>query len=222
MSTQNQTSQSTQRHLMVRQQIEPWGVTCPRIIKAFSEVQREDYLPEDLAYQAYHDKSIDLGFCQMLSPKVLAKMFQALQIEPNDKLLLVGVGSGYSFALAHQLTQNIIGLEIDFEAFDFAKKNLLRTAHPLEGLYNIDGHTGFEDAGPYDKILFTGAFDIYPPKKLFTQLNENARLFFFCQSDDIQHGYLIKRVGHSLKESLVFESQVSLLKNIPLRSSFSF
>lgn len=209
-----------ERDLMVRQQIEPWGVYDQAVLAAFRSVVREEYLPEELAFQAYHDKSIELENTEMLACKILARMFQSLQIKSTDKLLLVGVGPGYGYAIAKKLTANVLGVEIDADMYDKAQKNLTKQQVPQIEISHEDGHNGLASKGPYDKILFTGAFEIFPPTSLFEQLSQCGKCFFFCQADEVQHGYLVERQGDNFKESLHFESFVPFLKNIPRRSTF--
>lgn len=209
-----------ERDLMVRQQIEPWNVSDPKVLEAFRTVPRENFLPEKYKYQAYHDKSIDVMNVELLPPKVLAKMFQALDISHGERLLLVGIGLGYSFAIAHQLTPAVLGLEIDIDILEIAKSNLSRAKVPLDGVYHQDGHQGFADLGPFDKIMFTAAFDIYPPESLFAQLSNRGKCFFFYQGEGVQHGTLVERSGQSFNQSLSFESFVPFLKNTPRNTTF--
>lgn len=209
-----------QRLLMVKQQIEPWGVNCPRIIEAFKTVPRDFYVPDELKYQAYHDKSIEVMGIEMLPPKTLAKMLQCLDVQPSDVLLVVGIGLGYSYAIADQLTRCAIGVEIESEVFDQAQHNLQLQAISIERLYHADAQQGFVDLAPFDKILFTGAFDLFPSERLFQQLSLGGKCFFFSQADQVQHGYLIERTSRGYEQSLCFETYVPFLKNIPREKTF--
>lgn len=211
---------ASERSLMVCQQIEPWGVNDPRVLDAFNQVPRECYLPERVRYQAYHDKSIHVMDIELLAPKVLAKMLHALDIQPLDKLLIVGIGCGYTYALARELTEAVIGLEINSEVHEAAKFNLSKQQIPLDGVYHQDGHLGFPDLGPFDKVLFTAAFDIYPSEHLFEQLSPGGKCFFFSQADGIQHGYIVHKVGQEYHQKTCFDSFVPYLKNIVRNNTF--
>ena len=208
------------RKLMVQQQIEPWAVNNNKVLDAFNNVPRHMFLPESVKYQAYHDKSILVNNIELLAPKVLAKIFNGMEIESTDRVLLVGVGFGYSYAIAYQLSNSIIGLETDLDAYELSKLYLSQQHIPLDGLFHQDGHLGFPDLAPYDKIIFTGAFDIFPSPTIFEQLSHRGLCFFFAQSDGVQNGYLVSKTGSEITQSIVFESYVPFLSNIVRDTSF--
>lgn len=213
--------QASERKLMVRQQIEPWGVDSPKVLEAFNNIPREHYLPESVKYQAYYDKSINIMGIELLAPKVLSKMIYSLDIKGSDKVLIVGIGLGYTYALVRQLANTVIGLDINLEVCEAAKINLANEEIPLDGIYHQDGHLGFPDLAPFDKILFTGAFDIYPSEVIFKQLSQNGKCFFFSQADGIQYGYIISRVDDQFHQKTCFHSSIPYLQNIDRHSTFA-
>ena len=89
------------RTQMLGQQLRAWEVLDERVLRAFAETPRENFVPRDYRDLAFADAEIPLGHGQsMLAPKVEGRILQALQVEPIDEVLVVGTGSGYLTALS--------------------------------------------------------------------------------------------------------------------------
>ena len=104
------------RFNMVEQQIRPWDVLDFDILDVLGEIPREDFVTEAQQPYAYSDKTLPLpNGGNMLEPKIVARMIQALKLAPLDKVLEVGTGSGYATALLGKMAAEVITVDIDAE-----------------------------------------------------------------------------------------------------------
>jgi protein-L-isoaspartate(D-aspartate) O-methyltransferase len=109
---------------MVEQQIRPWNVQSPVLLKIISGLDRSLFVPQAQQSLCYFDFPIELDSATyMLEPKVTARLIQALEIQPEDHVLLVGAGSGYSAALCAQLARTVVCQDTSQVALDRAEKN---------------------------------------------------------------------------------------------------
>ena len=105
------------RFKMIEQQIRPWDVLDPTVLELLSAVRREDFVPLAHKALAFMDMEVPLpgGEC-MLAPRVEARLLQDLKVQPHEKVLEVGGGSGYMAALlAHRAQRgHDVGLDGHF------------------------------------------------------------------------------------------------------------
>ncbi|KKM77345.1 hypothetical protein LCGC14_1370990, partial [marine sediment metagenome] len=88
------------RRTMIRVHLEGRGITNPRVLEAFRRVPRERFVPAKKLRDAYADHPIPIGRGQTISqPYIVALMIQELDVQPSDRVLDVGSGSGYETAL---------------------------------------------------------------------------------------------------------------------------
>ena len=108
------------RYHMVQQQIRPWNVSDEAVLELLLQVPREDFTPTAYRGMAFMDMEIPLlgtteqalkkGHC-MLAPKIDARLLQELLVQPGERVLEIGTGSGYLAALLGGLTQHVVSLE---------------------------------------------------------------------------------------------------------------
>jgi protein-L-isoaspartate(D-aspartate) O-methyltransferase len=109
---------------MVEQQIRPWNVHDSRLLKRIAELDRCHFVPEDQRALCWVDTMIHLeDGSRMLEPKMVARMIQAMEIRPQDKVLVVGAGSGYAAALCSGLANSVECVDTQQTALDRAVKN---------------------------------------------------------------------------------------------------
>ena len=88
------------RNNMVEQQIRTWEVLDQTVLDAISQIARDEFVPEAYRNLAYSDTSVPLGYGEyMMTPKLEARIVQALNLTSNDRVLEIGTGSGYLTAL---------------------------------------------------------------------------------------------------------------------------
>lgn len=161
---------------MVYEQIERRGVADPRVLRAMTDVPRHLFVPEDLLPQAYSDGPLPIGAGQTISqPYIVALMTELLLLQPYDRVLEVGVGSGYQTAILAELSAEVIGLERIPELAQLAEVRLTAMGYQNVTIHIVDGTEGFPEAAPYDAILVAAAAPS-APTPLIEQLAEGGRL----------------------------------------------
>ncbi|MEJ8560268.1 protein-L-isoaspartate(D-aspartate) O-methyltransferase [Yoonia sp. GPGPB17] len=163
------------------------GVTDTRVLTAMEQVDRADYVKGTFADRAYEDMPLPIACGQTISqPSVVGLMTQALQINPRDKVLEIGTGSGYQAGILSKLARRVYTVD--------RYRKLVHTARAVfeaNDITNIttftaDGSRGFEEQAPFDRILVTAAAED-PPGPLLAQLRVGGIMVLpVGQSDAVQ------------------------------------
>jgi protein-L-isoaspartate(D-aspartate) O-methyltransferase len=170
------------RILMVETQLRPNEVTDWPLIAAMRAVPRERFVPERYRGLAYMDEVIEVLPASearparyLLSPMVQARLIQLAEVGPDDTVLDIGCGTGYSTAILGRLAFRVVGLEDTPELVETAKANLaslgVTNAEVLSGLLS----DGAASHGPYDVIVIEGSIPSVP-ERLGSQLKMGGRL----------------------------------------------
>lgn len=151
-----------------------------RVTEAFAATPREGFLPRGSRGRAGYDGPIQIGCGQTNSqPRTVEAMLRLLDVQPGDRVLDVGAGSGWTTALLAHLTGpagTVLGLEIEPDLVEFGRHNLDRTARPWARLEQADpSRLGRPDEAPYDRILVSAEPRELPPE-LVDQLADRGRL----------------------------------------------
>lgn len=169
---------------MIQRQIQTWDVTDPKVIEAFHTIPRDAFAPNEFKNLAYADMEIPLGEHQtMLSPKVEARMLEALDLQPSDRVLEIGTGSGFMAALMSTLAYEVHTVDIH-EGF---KKRAIEHLK-LQKINNVKCHCadaaqGFTEAGKFNVIVITGALP-FLPESFKEMLEPNGRLMAILGEGD--------------------------------------
>ena len=146
------------------------GVTDARVLTAMELVDRALFVTGTFAARAYDDVPLPVAVGQTISqPSVVGLMTQALDVQPRDKVLEVGTGTGYQSAILSHLARRVYTVERHRALTRIAQGN-----HQAMGLSNItqitgDGSFGLPEQAPFDRILVTAAAED-PPGPLLAQL----------------------------------------------------
>ena len=163
------------------------GVTDARVLTAMEKIDRRRFVTGLFSDRASEDMPLPISCGQTISqPSIVGRMTQALDLQPRDKVLEIGTGSGYQAAILSLLARRVYTVD--------RHKRLSQTATQLFaelGLTNIitllrDGCFGLPDQAPFDKIIVTAAAED-PPGPLLAQLREGGIMVLpVGQSDAVQ------------------------------------
>ena len=164
------------RRNMVDGQLRPNRVTNASLLRAVSELPRERFLPEALRSIAYADDDVPLGNGRFLmEPMVLARLIQALQVQPGDKALVVASGRGYGAALLSRLVKSVVAVESDAALAGSAEQTIkdLGIVNIKQAMAKLEN--GAATDAPFNAILIEGAVHEIP-RTILDQLAEGGRL----------------------------------------------
>ncbi|HET7160853.1 MAG TPA: protein-L-isoaspartate O-methyltransferase [Burkholderiales bacterium] len=211
------------RFNMIEQQIRTWEVLDQRVLDLLFTVRREDYTPEIYRALAFMDMEIPLGHGEkMLQPKLEARMLQALELTPSDRVLEIGTGSGYMTALLASLSAHVYSVDI-YEDFTRSAGAKLRQ----HGVTNVtlesgDAARGWDKHGPYDAIVLTGSVPILS-ERFLASLKPGARLLAVVGEPPVMEAQLITCAGTAAYNTVaLFETCIAPLKNAPQPERFVF
>jgi protein-L-isoaspartate(D-aspartate) O-methyltransferase len=161
---------------MVAEQLKPHGVSDERVLRAMSEIPREEFLSPMLRSHAYEDRALSIECGQTISqPLVVALMTQAVAPQPDDIALEVGAGSGYQAAVLSRMCRKVITLEREPALAERASERLARLGFTNVEVAVADGSLGWAASAPYNVILVACAASDVPPA-LVDQLAEGGRM----------------------------------------------
>lgn len=165
-----------QRERMVSEDIQARGVSDARVLEAMRAVPRHLFVPERYLARAYDDTPLPIGEGQTISqPYIVALMSQLLEVEPGEKVLEVGTGSGYQAAVLAQMGARVWSVEIVPTLAQQARQRLDRLGHEDVQTRVGDGYFGWAEEAPFDAIIVTAAPDHVPPP-LLAQLKPTGRM----------------------------------------------
>lgn len=211
------------RHKMVEQQIRPWEVLDQQILDLMHKSPREEYVPAAWRNCAYVDMNIPLEHDQvMMAPKLEARLLQELAIQPKDKILEVGTGSGYMTSLLATLGDHVHSVEVIPELASRGQQNL--GAHEIQNisLEIGDAARGWDRHAPYDVMLFTGSLPLLP-QKLQNDLTPGGRMIAIVGNSPAMEVQLIQRLGdENWTTTSLFETDLPPLLNAEEPERFVF
>lgn len=214
------TDYATRRTVMVDTQIRPSDVTKFPIIQAMLTVPRELFVPADKQEAAYLGDNVDLGQDRvLLDPRTLAKMLDALDIQPNELVLDIGAASGYSSAVIARLAEAVIALEEDSDLVTEAQSNLTEIGADSVVLQDGALSEGAADLGPFDVIVIEGGVEEVPAT-ITDQLKEGGRiaaLFLEGRLGTVKIGY---RIDNHINWRFSFNAGAPLLPGFDRQDAF--
>ncbi len=188
-----------QREALARNAIEP-VVDDQRIVEAFRTVPRHAFVPRDMLASAYVDRPLPIEAGQTISqPSLVAMMTELLDLQPEDRVLEVGTGSGFQAAILRELTESVYSVEIIPELRDIGADVLERLGYADVNIERRDGYLGWPEAAPFDAIVVTAAPD-HLPQALVEQLSpDGGRMVIpIGPVGDVQTLWLVTRNGEDV------------------------
>jgi protein-L-isoaspartate(D-aspartate) O-methyltransferase len=164
------------RKRMVEEQLISRGIQNPRLLAAFSKIERHQFTPESLWSSAYADYPLPIGEGQTISqPYIVALMTEYLDLNGKERVLEIGTGSGYQAAILSELVKDVYTIE---RLKSLAEKT--KALFDKLGYRNIkirvgDGSEGWQEEAPFDRIMITAATPNIP-YPLISQLKEGGKL----------------------------------------------
>lgn len=160
---------------MVTYQIEAREVRDPNVLKAMRRVPRHEFVQVEYLDQAYSDHPLPIGYGQTISqPYIVAYMSEQSQLNPGDRVLEIGTGSGYQAAVLAEMGMTVYSIEIIPELAEQAEERLKLLGYDVQ-VRAGDGYSGWPEAAPFDAIIVTAAPD-HVPQPLIAQLKPGGRL----------------------------------------------
>jgi protein-L-isoaspartate(D-aspartate) O-methyltransferase len=208
------------RRMMVDGQIRTNDVTDLDVLAAFDALPRERFVPERRQAIAYLDLDVPLdgaGGRALMKPMVLAKLIQAAEVGPRDRVLAVGCGTGYSAAVLAQLAGTVVALEEDAA---LAKAAALAAGDKVKVVTGPLA-SGWPKEAPYGVILLDGAAEVVPPA-LFDQLGDGGRLVAVIGRAPIGRGTVYRRSGAHVSAHAAFDAVAPLLPGFAKPPAFVF
>jgi len=152
------------------------GISDLRVLRALANVPRHWFLESAFLGHAYQDKAFSIGEGQTISqPYTVAFQTQLLQLQPGQKVLEIGTGSGYQAAILAEMDVKVFSIEYNRKLHDRAKQLIKKMGYQNIQLFFGDGSLGLAGFAPFDSILVTaGAPSV--PNTLVAQLAAGGRL----------------------------------------------
>lgn len=194
------------RRMMVERQIARRGIGNPRLLAAMREVPRERFVPEELRGLAYEDRPLPVEGGQTISqPYIVARMIEAAAIGAGDRVLEIGVGSGYAAAVMSRLADHVFGIDRLGELAALARVRMERLGYDNVSIRTGDGTEGWPEQAPFDAILVAAGGPFIPPP-LCEQLAIGGRLIIPVGEASEQQLVRITRTGEDAFETQKLEA----------------
>ena len=187
---------------MLREHLAARGINNDRILAAFTDVEREEFVPPRYRDLAYADMPLEIGEGQTISqPYTVAFMTQLLDPQPEDKVLEIGTGSGYQAAILAKLVKKVYTIERFKGLAEGARKVLKKLGYDNVEVIVGDGSKGLSEHKPYDGIIITAAAPEVP-QPLLDQLKVGGRLVAPVGSNLFQEMVKITKTKEGLEKEV--------------------
>jgi protein-L-isoaspartate(D-aspartate) O-methyltransferase len=164
------------RERMVSEQLSVRGINDARVLQAFRDVERHEFVPQELRPSSYQDHPLPIGEGQTISqPYMVALMTQCLHLSGDERILEIGTGSGYQAAILARLAKQVYSVERIEKLAREARSRLASLGYENVEVVTADGTLGWPGHAPYDGIIVTAAAPRIPGG-LIEQLTAGGKL----------------------------------------------
>lgn len=182
-----------QRAQLVKE-LKKLSISSPKVLKAIEAVPRHFFFPKDFLDKAYENIAFPIGKGQTISqPFTVAMQTQLLDIQPGDKVLEIGTGSGYQSAVLKVMGAQVYSIETVEALHKRAKVLFTKLGLDIATIYG-DGSKGLAELAPFDKIIMTAAAPNLM-ESLTSQLKVKGKLVAPVGSLAVQNMILVTRNG---------------------------
>lgn len=210
------------RKQMVDSQIRPADVTDRRLIAAFMAVPRHVFTPRARIASAYADTEIATGDKRtMMRPRDLAKLIQAAEVQPDELVLDIACGRGYSTAILSHMGGTVVGLDDDEDGLSRASGLLADIGADNAVIIAGDPKLGVPAQGPFDVIFVNGSVSEVP-QAWFDQLAPGGRLVAILRRGPVGKATVFTRSAAGIGERVVFDATAKLLPGFEPEPGFAF
>ncbi|MFO8065381.1 MAG: protein-L-isoaspartate(D-aspartate) O-methyltransferase [Spirochaetia bacterium] len=165
-----------ERRDMVDRHIADEGITDSAVLDAMRTVPRHEFVPEERRGRAYANRPLPIGEGQTISqPYIVAYMTEVLELEPGDRVIEVGTGSGYQAAVLAEIVDEVYTIEIIDSLAESAARRLDELAYDNVEVKQDDGYFGWSEHAPFDAVIVTAAAG-HIPSPLVEQLKPGGRM----------------------------------------------
>ncbi len=213
LSSAQQNDFSKKRANMVRDQLKSRGIKNPLLLKSMGRVPRHLFVKKEFQKFAYNDSPLPIGHYQTVAPPYLiAFMIDAGQLTKNDRVLIIGTGSGYQTAVVAEMVKEAYSIEINADLGKQAEKKIVKLKYKNVYLRIGNGFKGWPEAAPFDAILGAAAPKELPPE-LLKQLKIGGRIIIPIGRNSQKLMRITKTKKGTLRESLIPVKFVPMLKD---------
>ncbi len=197
------------RHKGLRKQlvelIRNKGISDERVLQAILEIPRHYFIDSAFDQKAYEDRAFPIAEGQTISqPYTVAYQTQLLDIQPHDKVLEVGTGSGYQACVLAMMGAQVYTIERQKQLYDQNKQFSYLRNYPSIRYFYGDGYQGLPTYAPFDKIIVTAAAPVIPDK-LVEQLKPGGKMVIPVGEGKVQQMMRIYKDASGLIHEEIFD-----------------
>jgi protein-L-isoaspartate(D-aspartate) O-methyltransferase len=181
------------------------GISDKNVLAAIGKVKRHYFFDETFWAQAYSDKAFPIGEGQTISnPYTVAYQSELLNIQPGDKVLEIGTGSGYQTCVLLELGAKVYTIERQEKLYHRTIQVLPHIGYKAD-FFLGDGSKGIAEHAPYDKIIVTAGAPLVP-QILLKQLRIGGILVIPVGNEKEQKMVTVIRVGENDFDKIVLDT----------------
>ena len=208
---------------MVENQVRPWDVLDGRVLDIIGRVHREDFVTPTHRQLAFADLCLPLGHGEvMMKPVIEGRVLQALELQPTDRVLEIGTGSGFLCACLAGLSAHVTSLDIHADFTAAASSRLRNAGIANTTLLTAEAVHAWQPTEKFDAMVVTGAVAELPARWL-AWLAPDARLLIVRGESPVQQAILITQTGKGTqRETSLFETDLPYLLHAEPTPAFDF
>ena len=210
------------RFNMIEQQIRTWDVLDLAVLDLLNEIHREEFIPDSFHELSFADTSIPIGHDQItMTPKIEARLLQALALKTDETVLEIGTGCGYVTTLLAKSAKHVKSIDIFPDFIKTAKEKISKIGLSNIELENMDAYTLFDQAEKYDVLVLTASL----PKmdeRFLNLLNDGGRMFAIIGESPAMEACVLTKENDSYTTESLFETDLPALIGSEIKETFKF